>query len=213
MNLIRGSHPTPHATAVMLGVILSSGFICSARTANAAGAQRGAVIDLSATPYVPTALDSVAHPWPGIALTLTAVGTAIPIVAMTRPGASDHEFSTTFIWLATEVVTPASGHLYAGLGKRALEGMTVRAVGLGMVAAGSVNAGLWDSSSSSDVTWGAFLVVLGGTVMAASAAWDVISVSGDVERRNADWLSAHTRLETRLLPESRVPAIALTARF
>jgi hypothetical protein len=213
MAMNRDSTPFPSASALMFGLIVLSGSVGVARIVSAASAGRGAVVDLNPAPYVPTALDSVKHPWPGVALTLSAVGTAIPIVAMTRPHASDGEFSTTFIWLATEVVTPATGHLYAGLGKRALEGVTVRAVGLGMVAVGSVNAGLWDSSSSSDVTWGAIIVVLGGTVMAASAAWDVISVSGDVERRNADWLSTHARLETRLLPESRVPAIALTARF
>ena len=179
------------------------------RDATQIGGGRGAVIELGAPKRIPTALDSVPHPWPGIALSLSALGAAVPVAIASTPHAHGDNRAYAAAVLLAEVVTPSAGHLYAGLTRRALIGMAPRAVGTGIALA----AGLASNTSSSDFTYSDLAIVFGATMVGVSALWDVGTVAGDVEQRNQNWLAEHASLEPTLLDHGRTPALALTVRF
>ena len=173
---------------------------------------RQAMIESGLPQPAPTALDSVPHPWPGIALSLSVVGTAAPLLVM---GAVSKTHSDTRIQrgiLATEIVTPSAGHFYAGLTRRALIGTSVRAVGYGVLALGAASEGLWSNENSSDFGGGAVLLLIGPTLMAGSALTDIITVPGDVNRRNAEWLRQHASVGVRIAPDA-TPELAIAVRF
>ena len=72
---------------------------------------RAAIVQLDRPRHVPTALDSVAHPWPGRALVFSALGTASPVLI-----AESFRHTTWSSGLATtvlvgEIVGPSAGHL------------------------------------------------------------------------------------------------------
>src|SRR5689334_17156196 len=119
---------------VALAMIAAASTSASAARADDSS-QRGALIEIGKPPRVPSALDSVPHPWPGRALLLSAVGTAVPIAIATRPHPHSEGRNYFLAMLGAEIVTPAAGHLYAGLGRRAAAGMVARGVGFGIAAA------------------------------------------------------------------------------
>lgn len=173
---------------------------------------RQAMIESGVPQPVPTALDSVPHPWPGIALSLSVVGTAAPLLVM---GAASRTHSDTRMQLgilATEIVTPSAGHFYGGLTRRALIGTGVRAVGYGVLAIGAASEGLWTNESTSDFGGGAVLIVLGAAIMGGSAITDIITVPGDVDRRNAEWLRTHAATGLRLNQDGH-PEMTVSLRF
>jgi hypothetical protein len=174
---------------------------------------RQAMIESGVPQPAPTALDSVPHPWPGVALSLSVVGTAAPILVMTSVGKTQSDAGVVLGILATEIVTPSAGHLYAGLTHRALVGMGVRAVGYGVVAAGAYSQGLWPGQvESSDFTYAVIVIGLGSAIMAGSALVDIIVVPYDVDRRNAEWLQKHATLGVRIAPDA-TPELAFALRF
>jgi hypothetical protein len=183
---------------------------CPGAAAGATAAvERKAIVQIGGPRHVPSALDSVPHPWPGRALLLSAAGAALPVVLVTLPGHQDSNRRPLFFSaLAAEVVTPAAGHLYAGLTRRAGIGMIARAVGFGVAIAGGVNR-----QSSEDLTYGDLAMLFGATMIGVSAIWDVAAVPSDVERRNRDWLDAHASVGLRALPDGRAPALAVIVRF
>jgi len=176
--------------------------------AASAGTGRHAMVELGAPKRVPTALDSVPHPWPGVALALSAVGAAVPVVLGSMPHANADNTTVLTAVMVAEVITPAAGHLYAGLGRRALIGVTTRAIGAAIAVAG-VNA----AEGSSDFTYADLAALFGVTMVGVSAVWDVVTVAGDVDQRNREWLDQHAALEFRPLPDGRGPALAVAVRF
>jgi len=195
----------PLALALALAVL--------APPARAHAAAGGALIQPGRPRHVPTALDSVPHPWPGVALVLSATGTALPVVIADAARRHDRDPRIGLAALAAEIVMPAAGHIYAGLGRRAALGVGVRAASFGIVAAGAATAGYWSGETSYELTWG-HLVVLGGAVLiAASAVWDVIVVPTDVERSNGELLHQHTHVGLRALPDRRGTAVGVVLRF
>ena len=175
--------------------------------------ERTAIIQLDHPPQVPTALDSVPHPWPGAALLMSAVGVALPIVVADRANRTHSGGAPFMAMLAAEVVTPSAGHLYAGLTHRAAIGMAVRGVAFGIAAAGGASAGMWSNSGPADYTPAILVVLLGASIEGVMAVADVVTVASDVQRRNDDWLSAHAVLGMRMLPDGSGPALALTVKF
>ena len=169
--------------------------------------QRRAIVELGRPRHVPSALDSVPHPWPGRALLLSAAGTAIPIAIATRPHPHSEARSLLVAMLAAETITPAAGHLYAGLGRRALAGIAVRGIGFGITVAGL------PPENSDDITYGALAALFGMVMIGTSAVVDVVTVSPDVERKNQAWLAAHSAVGVRLLEDQRTPALALDVHF
>jgi hypothetical protein len=113
---------------------------------------------------------------------------------------------------AVEILTPSAGHLYAGLNRRAVKGMIARGIGFGILAAGGASNDTWSGAEHSDITTGDFAILLGATVMAISAAVDIITVAGDVEHRNAEWLRTHAATGFRLNPDGH-PEMTLSLRF
>lgn len=175
--------------------------------------KREAMIESGLTKPGPSALDSVPHPWPGIALLLSAVGTAAPILVASSVAKTQSDAGITLGILATEVVTPSAGHVYAGLWRRAGVGMIWRGVGYGLLLTGAGMQGLFPAQTeSSDFGWGIPVMILGTTVMAGSALTDVITVPGDVDRRNAEWLRQHAATGIRLNREGQ-PELCLSVRF
>ncbi|HTM57334.1 MAG TPA: hypothetical protein VL123_02845 [Candidatus Udaeobacter sp.] len=168
---------------------------------------RGALIEIGKPPRIPSALDSVPHPWPGRALLLSAVGTAVPIAIATRPHPHSESRNDFLAILGAEIVTPAAGHLYAGLGRRAAAGMVARGLGFGIAAAAL------PSESSGDITYGALAAVMGMVIVGTSALIDVVTVSPDVERKNQAWLAAHSAVGVRTVDDGRTPAVTLVVRF
>jgi hypothetical protein len=173
---------------------------------------RQAMIESGVPQPAPTALDSVRHPWPGIALSLSVVGTAAPIVLMGVASRSNSDARAALGLLAAEIVTPAAGHLYAGLFPRAGVGIVTRAVGFGAMAIGAASEGVWNDQTSSDFGGGAFLMLLGVGIMAGSAIVDVITVASDVDKRNAEWLKTHASVGLRVAPDA-TPELAVAVRF
>ena len=198
----------PLVIALPLVALIVGG--CPGAAADASAAvERRALIQIGGPRHVPSALDSVPHPWPGRALCLSAVGAALPVVLVTLPGHQDSNRRPLFFGaLAAEVITPAAGHLYAGLTRRAGVGMIARAVGFGIAIAGGVNR-----QSSEDLTYADLAALFGATMVGVSAIWDVAVVPTDVERRNRDWLDAHASVGLRALPDGLTPALAVTVRF
>jgi hypothetical protein len=178
------------------------------------GAPRRAIVEVGLPPRTPSALDSVPHPWPGIALTLSAVGTAAPLLVMGAVSKTHSSDGTIALGiLATEIVTPSAGHFYAGLWRRAGTGMAVRAVGYGLLAGGAAAQGLWPGQTeSSEFTGGIYVIVLGAAIMAGSAVVDVISAPVDVDNKNAAWLKQHASVSLRMAPDAS-PALILSLRF
>jgi hypothetical protein len=177
------------------------------------GAPRRAIVEVGLPPRTPSPLDSVPHPWPGVALTLSAVGTAAPLVVMGVASKSHSDAGIALGILATEIVTPSAGHLYAGLMRRAGIGIAVRAVGYGVLAAGAAAQGLWPGQSeTSDFTYGVLAMALGATIMAGSAVVDVVSAPMDVDKKNAEWLRQHASVGLRVAPDA-IPELCLSLRF
>ncbi len=170
-----------------------------------AWAGRRALIEIGLPPEPPTALDSIPHPWPGRALLLTAAGTALPIALTTGP--HQHGENRAILLGAAELFTPAAGHLYAGLPRRALKGIAARAAGFALV--GSGIAGM----DNSEFDWGDVRVLAGFTVMAIAAAVDVITVQPDVERANRERVRARAAIGLRMTRDRSTPVLAVTARF
>ena len=153
------------------------------------------------------------HPWPGIALTLSAVGTAVPIVFMTKVGRSESDAGLVLGILATEIVTPSAGHLYGGLPRRAMKGMVARGVGYGLLATGAAGQGLWPGQTeSSEFTYSIFVMGIGAGIMAGSALVDIIAAPADVDRKNAEWLGQHGSIGLYPLSDGS-PALAASLRF
>jgi len=177
------------------------------------GAPRRALVEVGLPPRVPSALDSVPHPWPGIALTLSAVGTAAPILLMGAANKTNSDAGIALGILATEIVTPSAGHLYAGLPRRAAIGMAVRAVGYGLLAAGAASQGLWPGQAeSSEFTYGIVVMMVGAGTMGGSAVVDMISAPVDVDKKNAEWLRQHAAVGLRVAPAAS-PELCLSLRF
>ena len=83
-------------------------------TASAAGPtpgepsrERGAIIERGVQHAAPSALDSVPHPWPGAALRLSAVGTALPIAIVSSANTRGHDPRNGLAALGADVITPA----------------------------------------------------------------------------------------------------------
>jgi len=191
-----------------------AGLIATRTDESSAGpiAARTAIVEADAPPRVPTALDSVPHPWPGIALALSAAGTAAPIVALGLMPHNDSNRNLALAIVGTEIVTPSFGHLYAGLSRRAVTGMVVRGVGFGIVIAAGASNGWWSGDGSTDFSNASIAALLGATIMGVSALVDVVTVPGDVERRNAAWPQQHASVGLRLGPRAS-PELALSLRF
>jgi hypothetical protein len=182
-------------------------------SATSATQERPAVISIGQPHHVPTALDSVPHPWPGVALSLSAAGLAVPIVLAGSWSKTQSGAMPLMVALAAEVLTPSAGHLYAGLTHRAAIGVLARGMAFGVAAAGAASAGLWTNNGPSDWTPALLVVLIGATTEAALAVVDVVTVASDVQRSNDDWLTGHTLLGVRMLPDGSAPAVALTIRF
>jgi hypothetical protein len=177
------------------------------------GAPRRAIVEVGLPPRAPSPLDSVPHPWPGVALGLSTVGTAAPLIAMGAASEPHSDSGIALGILAAEIVTPSAGHLYAGLTHRAGIGMMVRAVGYGVLAAGAAAQGLWPGQTeSSDFTYGVPAMVLGAAIMAGSAVVDVISAPMDVDKKNSEWLRQHATVGLRVAPDAS-PELCLSLRF
>jgi len=86
--------------------------------------------------------------------------------------------------------------------------VTTRAIGAAIAVAG-VNA----AEGSSDFTYADLAALFGVTMVGVSAVWDVVTVAGDVDQRNREWLDQHAALEFRPLPDGRGPALAVAVRF
>ena len=80
--------------------------------------------------------------------------------------------------------------------------MAVRAVGYGVFVASAVRRAPGRTDRSSDLTGSAVVGLLGMTLMAGSALVDVITVPGDVDRRNAAWLEQHASVGLRIAPDA-----------
>jgi hypothetical protein len=172
----------------------------------AAPTGRRALVEIGLPEPAPAALDSIPHPWPGRATLLSAAGTLLPFAVLAGADDGDRADALFTTLMALEVVTPAAGHLYGGLPRRALVGMGVRAVGFAM-ATKAISA----ESYEFDAT---VLLAIGGVaVTGLSALVDVVTVSSDVDRANHRRLRERVSLGVRATPSGRAPALALTARF
>lgn len=179
----------------------------AARADTAYSGPRRALLEIGLPRRVPAALDSIPHPWPGVAMLLAAAGTALPVAAAGAANARDHDLGRTLGWAAVGVVTPSAGHLYAGLHRRALKAMVFRAALLGGIALASNG---FDDGEFTE----ADLVGLGlMSAFAASAAWDVVTVAADVERHNAALLARRAAWGPRPLPSGRGVALAVSVGF
>lgn len=193
-------------SALALGAALAAGPARAAPDSSATPTTgRRAVIEIGLPPATPSALDSIPHPWPGRALLLSAAGTLAPI-ALLAGGDGDDATGRAMAAAALEVATPAAGHLYAGLTRRALIGMAVRAVGFGLAA----NA---LSSESGEFDWDVVMALGGMAIVGVSAIVDVVTVPLDVERANRARLARRATVGVRLTSSGRAPALALSARF
>src|SRR6267378_5957167 len=123
------------------------------------GGGRTAIVEVGQPHRVPSALDSVPHPWPGTALSLSAIGAALPVAIAARPNPHSNNGGYFYAMLGAEIVTPAAGHLYAGLNQRAVIGMATRAAGVAIAAGGH------GAFSASEFTNGALAVVFGTTMV------------------------------------------------
>jgi hypothetical protein len=173
---------------------------------------REAIIESGLPPRTPNALDSAAHPWPGVALSLSVTGTAVPVVVALQGNRHERDPGLVLSMFAVEIFSPSAGHVYAGLHGRAVKGMIARGVGFAILAAGGASNGTWNGKQNDDLTYGDLAMVLGATIMGVAAAVDVITVPTDVENRNTDWLRQHGSLGLRLAPDA-TPELALTLQF
>ncbi len=200
--------------ALVLGLAaLASNAGAAAPASHDAARGRGAIIERGLPHAAPTALDSVPHPWPGVALLLSAVGTALPVAIASSASTRDHDPRIGLAALGAEVITPAAGFLYGGLARRGAIGMGVRALGFGIVALAAAPDGYWRGETSSDFGPGILVMVLGAAVVGTSAVWDVVVVPDHVDRRNADWLRAHATVGLGVTRDARAPALAVAIRF
>jgi hypothetical protein len=173
---------------------------------------RQAMIESGVPQPAPTALDSVPHPWPGIALSLSVVGTAAPVVVALEANRHERNPGVVLSMFAVEILSPSAGHLYAGLNRRAVKSMIARGIGFGILAAGGASNDTWSGTEHSDITTGDFAILLGATVMGISAAVDVITVASDVEHRNAEWLRTHAATGLRFNQDGQ-PEMTVSLRF
>ena len=193
---------TPRRLAVALALALalapnaraSSSADSTTSPRGVAVASRSALFEFGARRERPAALDSIPHPWGGVAATLTAAGIAVPALVIGRslgPGEADRGLFA--VGCALAVVTPAAGHLYAGLGARARTGMIVRTAGVAVLAATVGATRAFGGEYAADSGAGVFLfggLSLGAALVGGSALWDFASVSRDVDAANAQRVSA-----------------------
>lgn len=157
------------------------------------------------------------QPWPGRALLLDAAGLAAP-AALIAYGSNRNHRGVFVAGAALLVPSPAIGHLYGRLPRRALHGTVLRAVGFGLFAGGLSATGVWPKrGTSSDLTTsvlgGVLLALSGATIEIGSAAWDAITVADDVARHNVETAQLDLEIVPMALKTSTSPALALRARF
>lgn len=185
-------------------------FLLLATPSSEALAGRRALIELGLPPAAISPAESVLttlpHPWPGLAMLCTAAGIAAPIAIAAGPGHEPGDATKQFA-VASLVFTPAAGHVYGGVTRRALRGVVVRAAGLVVLAAasGGTNHAVEEGSAP--------LALLGLTLMGASALWDVFTVASDVEAANL--AHARARLALGFVPGAggSSPTLAVRVRF
>jgi hypothetical protein len=172
-----------------------------------------AILDFDPPPRTHSALDSIPHPWPGIATLISVAGTAVPIVAATEVNKRHRDNVFTFVMLASEVVTPAAGHLYGGVGRKAVRGAVIRGLGFAMIAGAAGSLGLWSNETSGDFAAPVIGLYLGALVMGAGAASDILTVGGAVERRNEARVRARAQLGLGIAPDGQTPSLVVRLRF
>jgi hypothetical protein len=199
------------ARSLLSGLVLASLLPAMTPAFAHADPAHGAIVDIGRPPRVPTALDSMEHPWPGVALALSAAGTAAPIVAMSSLSGTRSQGLGVAL-LAAEIVGPSAGHLYAGLGRRAAIGIITRCAGFGIATIGAVRMGLWAEGNGAEWSEGVIEMLIGAGIMAGSAIVDVVTVAPDVQRHNDELVRARAVFGVRPSPGG-APAIALTVKF
>jgi hypothetical protein len=150
-------------------------------------AGRRAIFEIGLPAPVRSPLDSLPHPWPGVAAGLTATGIALPAWVIGRATGSEHDASLFAAGCALAALLPAAGHLYGRLPRVAWRGVIVRSAGAAAAlgaTGGLTTFGTNHSSEGRDAYVAVAMFAAGAAVVGFSALSDLAHVDQDVRAEN-----------------------------